>query len=97
MCPRANQSGSTGAGEGIELSPVARLTQRERDVLRLLLAGRSRKEIAGDLGVSFETAKEHLHNAYVKLDVESIAELCALVMRTPALLPLMGSPKRGIQ
>lgn len=46
---------------------LARLTDRERDVLRLLAAGRSNGEIAGELWLGVETVKTHVGNVLGKL------------------------------
>jgi DNA-binding NarL/FixJ family response regulator len=46
---------------------LARLTERERDVLRLLAAGRSNGEIAGELWLGVETVKTHVGNVLGKL------------------------------
>jgi len=43
------------------------ITEREADVLRLLAAGRSNKEIAIQLGVSPNTVKTHIARLYGKL------------------------------
>ncbi len=45
------------------------LTQRESEVLVLMAAGLTTPAIAGQLGISPETAKDHLQNVYRKLDV----------------------------
>lgn len=47
------------------------LTAREREVLDLLNTGMSRKEIAEELCISFNTAKRHIANIYDKLGVNS--------------------------
>ncbi|HEX6551571.1 MAG TPA: LuxR C-terminal-related transcriptional regulator [Ktedonobacteraceae bacterium] len=53
-------------------SPLAEpLTDRERDVLRLLLAGASNREIARRLVVSVNTVKRHVYNLCGKLGVQS--------------------------
>lgn len=44
------------------------LTRREREVLGLLAAGRSNKEIAGKLGLSPNTVKTHIARLYEKLE-----------------------------
>lgn len=44
-----------------------RLTERERDVLRLLAAGRSNGEIAAELWLGVETVKTHVGNVLGKL------------------------------
>lgn len=47
------------------------LTAREREALQLLSSGRSNQQIATALGVSPNTVKNHLANAYRKLGVSS--------------------------
>jgi len=44
------------------------LSDRELDVLRLLAAGRSNKEIGSDLGITEGTVKNHMTNVLAKLD-----------------------------
>jgi DNA-binding NarL/FixJ family response regulator len=48
-----------------------RLTQREREILRHLIDGLSKKEIAGKLFLSFHTIDMHLRSIYAKLQVHS--------------------------
>jgi DNA-binding NarL/FixJ family response regulator len=45
------------------------LTARELDVLMMLSKGYSTKMIAAGLNISFETARSHLKNIYIKLHV----------------------------
>ncbi len=58
-----------------------RLTEREMDVLRLVVAGMRNKEIATDLGISENTAKFHLRNILDKLHAQNRAEVVARAMR----------------
>jgi DNA-binding NarL/FixJ family response regulator len=58
-----------------------RLTDREMDVLRLVVAGMRNKEIAADLGISENTAKFHLRNILDKLHAQNRAEVVARAMR----------------
>lgn len=51
------------------------LTQRERDVLRLLVDGHSNKAVARNLGLSPKTVERHRANIMRKLEVGSFAEL----------------------
>jgi NarL family two-component system response regulator LiaR len=46
-----------------------RISGREREVLGLLAAGRSNKEIANQLAVSPHTVKTHVGNLFAKLEV----------------------------
>jgi DNA-binding NarL/FixJ family response regulator len=50
---------------------VEPLTAREGDVLRLLAAGRSNRQIAADLVVALGTVKFHVHAVYGKLAAEN--------------------------
>lgn len=53
------------------------LTVRERDVLALIDAGLSNKEIASRLNIEVSTVKNHVHNVLDKLHVTSRAEAAA--------------------
>lgn len=55
-------------------SPSDSLTEREREVLELLHAGLSNKEIAQKLYLSVRTVEVHLRNVYGKLGVRSRLE-----------------------
>ena len=56
------------------------LTDREREILHLLLRGHSAKATARVLGISPETARVHRRHLYAKLDVGSQGELFSRVM-----------------
>ena len=47
------------------------LSPREIDVLRLIAAGRSNRQIAAELFISTRTAERHIENLYQKLDVHN--------------------------
>src|SRR5690349_4814736 len=50
------------------------LTDREQDVARVLLQGKSNKQIALELGITSRTVEFHLKNIYTKLGVASRTE-----------------------
>ncbi len=50
------------------------LTEREQDVLRCLVRGRTYRQAADDLGISHDTVRSHVKSVYKKLQVHSIAE-----------------------
>ena len=70
-------------------SPLAKLTPREREVLRLMAQGRANKEIGALLGISVGTAKTHLRHIFRKLQVSDRtgAVLTALEIDPSRLLP----------
>jgi DNA-binding NarL/FixJ family response regulator len=59
----------------------AELTRRERDVLRLLVAGRSDKEIAAALFIGMRTVQTHAEHLYAKLGVRNRHEATAVAVR----------------
>jgi DNA-binding CsgD family transcriptional regulator len=57
------------------MTQLPRLSNREWDVLRLLLQGKSNKQIASVLDISVRTVEFHLKNIYAKFQVRSRVEL----------------------
>jgi DNA-binding CsgD family transcriptional regulator len=53
------------------------LTAREVEVLRLVAAGKTNREVAGQLFLSEKTVARHLSNIYAKLDISSRAAATA--------------------
>lgn len=53
------------------------LSARELEVLRLVAAGRTNREIAADLGISGRTVDRHVSNIYTKLEISSRAAATA--------------------
>lgn len=58
---------------------LGRLSQREREVLNLVVVGKSNKMIADELEISEKTIDFHRANMKKKLDVDSVAELVRIV------------------
>jgi FixJ family two-component response regulator len=63
---------------------LASLTPKERDVLRMVVAGRPNKAMANALGASLRTIENRRREVFTKLRVRSVAELVTLVLRTEA-------------
>ncbi|MDD4856577.1 MAG: helix-turn-helix transcriptional regulator [Candidatus Krumholzibacteria bacterium] len=53
----------------------ARVSIREREVLTLLIGGKSNREISRDLGISEKTVKNHLWKLYRKIGVRNRTQL----------------------
>ena len=71
---------------GVISSPAAtakikQLTQRERDVLRMLSDGHSNEEIGKALFISPETVRTHVRKAMAKLDADTRTEAVATAIR----------------
>ncbi|MGW4642322.1 helix-turn-helix transcriptional regulator [Sphaerisporangium sp. NPDC004334] len=75
------------ASDGSSASPPASgeaglgLTAREHEVLRLVAAGRSNREIAAELFISSKTVSVHVSNILAKLGVSSRGEAAATAHR----------------
>jgi DNA-binding NarL/FixJ family response regulator len=63
----------SGVGRGTTESPEI-LTEREVEVIQLVVAGLSNARIAKDLGISESTVGTHLRNIYGKLEAHSRAD-----------------------
>ncbi len=81
--------GPQGDGTKAALDPVSAalealgetvLSQRQSQVVGLILKGHSTEAIALKLAISVDTAKVHRRNAYLKLGVSSQAELFAIFL-----------------
>lgn len=57
------------------------LSRRERQVLALIVQGKSSKQIAADLGISFKTAVTHRASIMSKFDVHEIAAVVREAIR----------------
>lgn len=57
------------------------LTQREREVIRMVAQGASNKAVAEGLGISEKTVQVHRGSAYRKLEIHNAAEIARLLIR----------------
>jgi len=64
----------------VVIERLARLTPRERQVMELLVAGQTSKEIAGAMKVSVRTVEGHRRMVFFKMDVSSAAQLVRTVL-----------------
>jgi DNA-binding NarL/FixJ family response regulator len=78
--PAPAAAGGRGAqpGGAAARSPLAGLTDREVEVLRLLAAGQSNKEIGAELFIATKTASVHVSNILAKLGAASRTEAAAI-------------------
>ncbi|HUP43520.1 MAG TPA: response regulator transcription factor, partial [Thermoanaerobaculia bacterium] len=69
------------SGRSLDLEDYESLTQRERQVLKLLAEGKTSRDIAKYLGVSLKTAMTHRSNLMAKLGMHSRAEVIKFAIR----------------
>jgi two-component system nitrate/nitrite response regulator NarL len=65
---------------------LALLTERERQIMRLVSEGFSNKEIGRRLNVTDGTIKVHLHHVFQKLDISNRTSLAALAISQNELI-----------
>ena len=68
-------------GHKRSLSPVARLSMREYEIMRLLAAGSSVRHVAEYLGRSIKTIHTHRYRIFEKLGVGSNSELARYALK----------------
>ncbi len=61
--------------------PYEALTDREKQVFRLVAEGKSNKEVADVLGISVKTAMSHREHVMEKLDLHNRTELVRLALK----------------
>jgi DNA-binding NarL/FixJ family response regulator len=71
-----------------EMSPLAELTEREREVLSLIAEGRSNKAIGATLFLSPKTVEAHIHQIFAKLELDETPEYHRRVLAVLAFLRL---------
>jgi DNA-binding NarL/FixJ family response regulator len=73
-------AGQEADGGGRPEKMLERLTDRERQIVRLVSEGMSNKEIARRLNVTQGTVKVHLHNIFQKLEITNRTVLATLAL-----------------
>jgi DNA-binding NarL/FixJ family response regulator len=68
-------------GERPAATSEFQLTEREKEILSMLVNGHTYKRIAAELGISFSTVNRHVTHVYGKLRVHSVGEAVALAVR----------------
>lgn len=61
--------------EPLHEMPPSLLTEKEKEVIKLITLGKSNKDVARMMQVSISTVEKHITHIYTKLDVSSHAEL----------------------
>jgi two-component system nitrate/nitrite response regulator NarL len=79
--PSSDRPVSSGQRNGAIAENVLKvLTDREREIMRLVSEGLSNKAIARRLNISHGTIKVHLHNIYQKLEINNRTVLAVLAI-----------------
>lgn len=71
------------AGQATLAARLSTLTQRERQVMDLVVAGKLNKVIADDLGISMRTVEVHRAHVFEKMGVKTAVELARLLVSAP--------------
>ena len=75
----ANQAESMGILDVFSIK--YKISKREKEIMRLILLGKSNSEIKDELFISYHTVKNHLYSLYNKLSIKSRYELIYLFNR----------------
>ncbi len=71
----------------MKASPLSRLSAREREVLNLVVEGKTSREIAATLGVKPPSVYTYRSRIMAKLEVSDIASLVRLAIRQGLIKP----------
>jgi DNA-binding NarL/FixJ family response regulator len=74
-------------GRGTGVAGVSPLTAREREVVRLLAAGRPNREVAAALCISVKTVESHRANVMRKLELATVVDLVRYAVRNRLVEP----------
>ena len=77
---RASHAGEACTTPYTSDNTLAMLTERERQIVKLVSSGLSNKEVGRQLNLRAGTIKVHLHNIYQKLEINNRTTLTALAV-----------------
>ena len=75
---RTERSGALSTAAAFDLTP------REDEILAGMIAGKSNRQIALELGIALATVKTHVSNVLSKMGVESRTEAAVMALQQPA-------------
>ncbi len=85
---KTSVSALLGIRDGIAQSvPQGRLTHREKEVLVLIAMGKTSRQIAGLLKMSFHTAVSHRYHIQQKFELHTTADLTRAAIRMGLVEP----------
>lgn len=73
--------------KNMNAAPLSRLSSREREVLKLVVEGRTSKEIAAMIGVRPASIHTYRSRIMVKLEINDLASLVRLAIRQRLIKP----------
>lgn len=81
LSPSIAATALNNSGSEVDTSPLATLTSREREVMKLLSEGRPNREVAKVLHISPRTIDSHRGNIMKKLGINSNAEMVMMAIK----------------
>jgi RNA polymerase sigma factor (sigma-70 family) len=73
--------------KNVKAAPLSRLSPREREVLKLVVEGRTSKEIAAVIGVKPASVHTYRSRIMAKLEIRDIASLVRFAIRQGLIRP----------
>ena len=73
---------NTSINESQKQNPPDELSARQKEVLDLIIAGKSNKEIMNELSIEQSTLKTHINKIYKTLGIDSRKQVKKLISRT---------------
>lgn len=97
VSPRDSEDTPTSLRSSIESLMDAEgrpLTSRQREILELVVLGRTSKEIGTELGISTRTVEVHRRHLMTRLGADSVASLVRVVFEKPVRSVDLSTPER---